>query len=83
MFNTTFMRPLVTLAVVIGLLAAAGPASAADIEEAASPRTTVTMLDYEGSPVVSYPPAAPIGSTQSNSFLVDGPYSLKDDRGGK
>lgn len=52
MFNTTFTRPLVTLVVVIGLLAAAGPASAARIEAAATPRTTVTMLDYEGSALV-------------------------------
>ena len=75
MFSTTFKRPLVTLAVVIGLLAAAGPASAAGIEAAATPRTTVTMLDYQGSPVVTYSRAAPIGSTQANSFLVDGPFS--------
>ena len=75
MFNTTFTRPLVALAVVIGLLAAAGPASAAGIEEAATPRTKVTMLDYEGSPVATYSRAAPIGSAQSNSFLVDGPFS--------
>ena len=54
MFSTTFKRPLVTLAVVIGLLAAAGPASAASINAAATPRTQVTMLDYEGSPVVTY-----------------------------
>jgi len=76
MFNITLKRPLVTLAIVIGLLATAGPAGAAGIEEAATPRTTVTMLDYEGSPVVTYSRvAAPIGSTQSNSFLVDGPFS--------
>ena len=81
MFNTTFKRPLVTLAVVIGLLAAAGPANAASIEEAATPRT-VTMIDYMGSPVVTYSRAAPSGSTQADSFLVDGPFSLKGNRGG-
>jgi len=76
MANTTLNRPLVTLAIVIGLLAAAGPASAAGIEEAATPRTTVTMLGYEGSPVVTHSrAAAAIGSTQSSSFLVDGPFS--------
>ena len=77
MLNTTFKRPLVTLAVVTGLLAAPVPAGAAGIEEAATPRTQVTMLDYEGSPVVTYSRAASIGSTQTNSFLVDGPFSLK------
>ena len=76
MLNTTFKRPLVTLAVVIGLLAAAGPAGAAGIEDAAAPRAHITMLDYEGSPVVTYSRAAPIASTQTNGFLVDGPFSL-------
>lgn len=82
MFNTTFKRPLVRLAVVIGLLATAGPANAAGIEEAATPRTKVTMIDYMGSPVVTYSRAAPVGSTQANSFLVDGPFSLEGSRQG-
>lgn len=60
MFSTTFKRPLVTLAVVIGLLAAAGPASAASVESA-TPKATITMLDYEGQTVVTYS-AAPVGS---------------------
>ena len=61
MFSTTFKRPLVTLAVVIGLLAAAGPASAAGVNESATPKATITMLDYEGQTVVTYS-AAPVGS---------------------
>ena len=82
MLSPTFKRLLVTLAVVIGSLAAAGPASAAGIEAAATPRTQVTMLDYEGSPVVTYSRAAPIGSTQTTSFVVDGPFSLEGTVGG-
>ena len=62
MFSTTFKRPLVTLAVVIGLLAAAGPASAAGVKESATPTATVTMLDYEGQTVVTYSLAVPVGS---------------------
>ena len=63
MFSTTFKRPLVALAVVIGLLAAAGPASAAGaIKQPATPKATMTMLDYEGQTVVTYS-AVPVGST--------------------
>lgn len=54
MFSTTFKRPLVTLAVVLGPLAAAGPAGAARIDVPATPRGAVTMLDYELTPVVTY-----------------------------
>jgi len=63
MSNTKSMRPLMTLAVVIGLLAAAGPASASGIDQ---PPSQVTMLDYEGSPVVTYSFTPPIGTDKGS-----------------
>ena len=51
-----------TLAVVIGLLRPHGrPPGAAGVNESATPKATITMLDYEGQTVVTYS-AAPVGS---------------------
>jgi hypothetical protein len=65
MFSISLKRSVATLGIVAGLLAAAVPASAqgggADFtrlqgQVPQQPRATITMLDYEGSPVVASSP---------------------------
>ena len=61
MFSSTLKRSFATLGVVAGLLAAAGPAAAdtsapAEGLQSREAARTVTMLDYMGSPVVTYAP---------------------------
>jgi hypothetical protein len=74
MFSITLKRSVATLGIVAGLLAAAVPASAqgggADFtrlqgQVAQQPRG-ITMLDYEGSPVVTYPP-----KDSPQAYMVD------------
>jgi hypothetical protein len=74
MFSKTLRRSAVTLGVVAGLLAAAGPAGAAsagvvtdnkDPDRLSGPAHSVTMLDYEGQTVVTYRAAASLGRENS------------------
>jgi hypothetical protein len=58
MFGINVRRSVATLAAIAGLLAVAAPAGA----QGGGPTHTVTMLDYEGSPVITYNGHAGLGS---------------------
>ena len=68
MLSITLKRSVATLGIVGGFLAAAAPAGADSMHsgvQSREPARTVTMLDYEGSPVVSL-------KSDSNEVAVEG-----------
>ena len=92
MFSTTFKRPFVTLAVVIGLLIAAAPASAGSHQTATDGTSnTLTYAVVADSDRRQAPSSFSWSETQTGlaktadvgagadarGFLVDGPFSVK------